>query len=400
MNRIIKSAIIAPYPAAAVLDEKLIKKRCLKDAKLKHPAAWVQALCRALNSNNKVKIEVFSHSGDINRIHRSEKDGIKYTFVPKYEPRRCDPYHLFLPAMLQFFPQIRKFNPDIVHGFGTESAYGLLAVSQKKPSLVFIQGIVEKYAPYTDMPKFKTAIGKMLERYVVRNVNGLIAETDFARSWAQSLRPDVNVKVIPHAFTESFFTGRPDFKRRRIVCIGTLNRRKGCTTVLEAFVSGVKRSPELFKQAELVFIGGGPLEGALKSRAVELGISDYVRFGGRVAHEKMLHEMQKACMLVIGSRVDTSPNVITEAHAVGIPVIGTNAGGIPEMIEEGQDGFVVPVDDADTMSRRMEFLLNDMERCAEMGRAGCEKVRKLNDPSRIADDHVAFYNEILAGYPK
>ena len=41
-----------------------------------------------------------------------------------------------------------------------------------------------------------------------------------------------------------------------------------------------------------------------------------------------------------------------------------------------------------------EFLFNDMERCAEMGRAGRKKVSKLNDPSRVADDHVAFYNEI------
>jgi len=396
----IKVAIVAPYPAAVVLAEECLKARLREVAKEQHPAPWVRALCRELSKKTGMEVEVFSHSRHIIRTHKAEKEGVKYTFVPKYEPLRCNPYHFYLPALLQILPLIKQFNPDIVHGFGTESAYGLLAVNQKKPGVVFIQGIQEKYAPYYDMHKIKVVIRRMLERYVVRKADGLIAETDFARRWAQSLRPNVNVKVIPHAFTESFLAGRPDFEKRRIICIGTLSRIKGCTTVLEAFYLGVKRSPDLFKQAELVYIGGGPLAAVLKSRAKEYGITESVRFRGSVAHEKILYEMEKACMLVVGSRMDTSPNVITEAHAVGIPVIGTNAGGIPEMIDYGRDGFVVPVDDADTMSQRMEFLLNDMKRCAEMGRSGRNKIRKLNDPSRVADDHIAFYNEILAGKHK
>ena len=167
--------------------------------------------------------------------------------------------------------------------------------------------------------------------------------------------------------------------------------------MLEAYISGIIRNPILFKQAELVFYGKGPLKDSLKRRVEECGISKNVYIGTQVAHEKMPFEIEKAIMLVIGSRMDTSPNVITEAHAVGIPVIGTNAGGIPEMIEDGKDGYVLPVDDAETMSQRMEVLLNEKERCVEMGSAGREKVKKLNNPSRIADEHLEFYTEILNG---
>jgi glycosyltransferase involved in cell wall biosynthesis len=105
--------------------------------------------------------------------------------------------------------------------------------------------------------------------------------------------------------------------------------------------------------------------------------------------------MEKSNMLVIGSRMDTSPNVITEAHAVGLPVIGTAAGGIPDMIDEGRDGFIVQTADCEAMALRMEYLLSDPQRCAEMGRAGREKVRELNDPVRVAEKHMEFYREII-----
>ena len=94
--------------------------------------------------------------------------------------------------------------------------------------------------------------------------------------------------------------------------------------------------------------------------------------------------------------MDTSPNVITEAHAVGLPVIGTAAGGIPDMIDDGRDGFIVPIDGSEAMALRMEHLLSDPQRCEEMGRSGRKKVRELNDPVRVAEKHVDFYREIIA----
>jgi glycosyltransferase involved in cell wall biosynthesis len=391
-----KIAIIAPYPADSVLPDKLLKSRVLQTSKLKHPAPWVRALCRELSVKSGIELEVFSHSRDVTQIHRAEKEGIKYTFIPKYESMRFDPFHFYLPAFLQFRPLIKKFNPNVVHGFGMERENGMLAVNQKKPSVVFIQGILEKYASYSKMSTLRLNIRKKLEQMVVWKADGLVAETEFARHWAKSVCPEKKVKIIPHACTKTFFDGRPEFKQKRLICIGALSRRKGCTTVIEAFASGVKRNSKLFKQAELVYIGTGSLADELKSRAKNHRINEYICFHGKVAHEEIIHEMEKACCLVIGSRMDTSPNVITEAHAVGIPVIGTTAGGIPEMIEEERDGFVVPVDDIEALSRRMELLLSDMELCAEMGRAGREKVRILNDPSRVADAHIAFYEEILA----
>jgi glycosyltransferase involved in cell wall biosynthesis len=392
----IKIAIVAPYPASAVLPDKDLKVRFRSpEKKNQHPAPWVLNLCRELSRRRDVEVEVFTHSRAVARIQKAEKEGVHYTFVPKYEPARFDPYHAYLPALVQIRPLIRRYEPDIVHGFGTESAYGLLAISQGRPSVIFIQGILEKLAPFSNLPAINIAIRKYFERNVINKADGLIAETEFARQWALSRNEEARVKVIPHAFSGEFFSAKPNFKELRIVCIGALNRIKGVISVLHAFHMGIKRFPHLFKRAELVFVGGGPLRHVLEEMAEQWHIRDRVSFLGHVEHDKIVQEMEKSNLLVIGSWMDTSPNVITEAQAVGLPVIGTAAGGIPEMIDEGRDGFIVPIDGSEAMAQCMELLLSDPQRCEEMGRAGRKKVRELNDPVRVAEKHVDFYREII-----
>lgn len=392
----IKVAIIAPYPASSVLSDEYLKARVRDKAKQQHPAPWVRSLCRELSSINGIEIRVFTHSRHISKIYSSNKEGVNYTFIPKYESARFDPYHLYFPAILQFIPLIRKFNPDIVHGFGAAGAYGLTTVMQDKPRVVFIQGIVDKLAPFSHKFKLKLDILKGIEKYVVKNADGIIVETEFARTWVKNISPNANVKIIPHGFTKSFFSAKPTFGSKKIVSIGTLSRIKGCKIVLKAFALGVHSDPALFNDAELTFIGSGPQEAALNNMIDNYGLRGSVRIMGHLAHEKIIHEMENACMLVIASRMDTSPNVITEAHAAGIPVIGTATGGIPNMIEDGKDGFLVPVDDTAEISSRMKFLLNDMQRCAKMGQLGREKVLMLNDPSIVAGAHVDFYQQILS----
>ena len=389
----IKVAILAPYPAQMVLTADQVKPAYRNTST--HAAPWVRSLTTLLAKRDDIDFRVFTHSRAVSGVRHGEIDGVFYTFIPQYEPGRLNGYNLHFPARLQFRKYIKDYAPDLVHGFGTESAYGLIAVEQGLPSVVFIQGIVEKLAPYSSQPRLKLRLMTLMERYVIRNADGLIAETDFALQWARGLRSDVKIRAIPHACMEQFFLGQPDFKQKRIICIGSLSRIKGCTVVLDAFDFGMRQSPEIFNDSELIFVGGGPFEVALKNSTRKMGLGRQVRFVGVVPHDMIIKELEEAAMLVIGSRMDTSPNVVTEAHAAGLPVIGACAGGIPEMIKDGIDGFVVPVDDAESMSHSMGTLLSDLSRCAKMGQSGREKVADLNSAASIAAEHVRFYHEVL-----
>jgi glycosyltransferase involved in cell wall biosynthesis len=185
-----------------------------------------------------------------------------------------------------------------------------------------------------------------------------------------------------------FFSAAAPVYGESIVSVGGLDDRKGMDTVIRAFAQVA--SPA----ARLVVVGGGPLKGALEQLARNLGVSKRVEFTGALATADVIARLNAARAFVIGSRMDTSPNVVSEAHAIGLPVIGTAVGGIPEMIDEGKDGFLVARDDVPAMAERMTRLMQDRDLAQALGEAGREKVRGMNDAAGVAEAHARFFSRI------
>lgn len=379
-----KVAFIAPYPASAVLLPSAVKPK-YRDRE--HPAPWVLALAGALARRGDTHVRVFVDSRAVRRREAVSSAGVEYVFLKKWEPIRSDPYHGYLPGVLRMRREFADFKPDVVHGFGTESGCGPIAAGLPYPSVVFIQGILEKVEPWHDLPALTFFLLKQTEKRVLHRASAFIAETHFAKEWVLKHNPKAVVRVIPHAMSDEFMDIRPDFREKRCLCVGTINRIKGTDAVIRAFaLCG-------YHDATLVLVGDGPEMNRCRRLSAELGVSGRVVFAGRLDRDGVRREMQHARMLVLGSRMDTSPNVITEAHAAGLPVVGTSAGGIPEMIADGCDGFMVTVDNPESMATRMGRLLADPALAKRLGEEGRRKVKHLNDPARIAEEHVSLYYE-------
>jgi glycosyltransferase involved in cell wall biosynthesis len=338
-----------------------------------------------------VQVRVFTDCRAVMRLSRGQESGIEFVFMPKIEPVRTDPWHLFLPARARLRPLLLEFNPDVVHGFGTEAGYALLAVTQGRPSVISVQGIMGKLAPYQRgaYPPGALRLFRALERWALRRASGITVENEFARSWATGIVPSQRVRVIPHALNPEFLAICPDYGSPRLLCIGSLSRIKGVDTVLRAFARCRN------KEARLCIIGEGSLRPDLMRLADNLEIVGRVEFTGQLERARVMDQMGRCRGLVMGSRMDTSPNAITEAHAASLPVVATRTGGIPELVDDNKDGFLVAVDDADAMAVKMEALLEDVDLCRRMGQAGREKVKELNDPNRIAQMHLDYYGDIM-----
>ncbi len=382
----LRIAFIAPYPASAVLPPEVIKPKYRYG---EHPATWVKTLSEGLTRLPNVTVAVFIHSRAVNRTHHAEVNGVNYTFIPKYEPIRSDPFHGYWPGAWALRQAIAQFNPDLVQGFGIETGCAGIAVRLPWPCVVFIQGIIEKTVEYRNIHPLKLAVYIRDESRTLFRSDAFIAETVFARHWVTGHNPRAVVRVIPHAVDPNFFANRPDFREPLMVCIGSLNRIKGPDVVVRAFAACT--NPE----ARLVVAGDGFLREPLKQLARELGVADRITFAGHQSREEVRTLMERARLLVIGSRMDTSPNILSEAHAAGLPVVGTTAGGIPDMVEHGVDGLLSPIDDPDRMAANLDKLIGAPETCREMGRHGRAKVLSLNDPERIAIEHVEFYRDVL-----
>jgi glycosyltransferase involved in cell wall biosynthesis len=103
---------------------------------------------------------------------------------------------------------------------------------------------------------------------------------------------------------------------------------------------------------------------------------------------------QAADVYVHAARADTFPNTVLEAQACGTPAVATAVGGIPEQVEDGRNGFLVPAGDARALAERLTRLLSDPELRAHMGVQALESARRRFDLSRQADAYLDWYREL------
>ncbi len=184
-----------------------------------------------------------------------------------------------------------------------------------------------------------------------------------------------------------------------ILNVARLVEVKGTEYLIRAFAKLAPREPG----AELVIIGEGPLKRRLQALARSLGVGERVRFLGAQSHDQVMAWMRKAAMFVLPSvrtstgRTEGGPMVLLEAAATGVPAVGTRHGGIPELIAEGQSGYLVAERDSDELAARMEELLADGARRARMGRQARAWVEARFDIRGQTEKLESFYDGVLSG---
>jgi hypothetical protein len=127
----------------------------------------------------------------------------------------------------------------------------------------------------------------------------------------------------------------PDLPRPRVLFVGRLHKAKGVDVALAAF--GRLHAAG----AHLVLVGDGPERPALEAEAARLGLADRVRFVGFLPHHRVPAALSNADVLVVPSVYEELGRVVLEAMQVGLPVVATATGGIPEVIHDGLNGFLV-----------------------------------------------------------
>lgn len=165
------------------------------------------------------------------------------------------------------------------------------------------------------------------------------------------------VSVIPNGVDLTRLTPRVESDRvpYRIVCIARLSWEKGLSTLLAALVNVRRAIPD----AHLVLVGDGPLRQSLVEDAERLGVSDAVTFRGALPHDEALVVLKTADVFVCPSLAEGLGIVFIEAQACGVPAIGTRVGGIPDVIEDGVTGLLVPPEDAVALGDAIRRIMYD-----------------------------------------
>jgi len=175
--------------------------------------------------------------------------------------------------------------------------------------------------------------------------------------------------------------------------VGRLVEKKGIGYVLDA----VRRLIDSGIAVEYELAGEGPLRERLEAEGHRLGIGQRVRFLGWQSQQQVREALDRADLLVAASvTADNAdeegiPNVLKEAMAIGVPVLSTRHGGIPELVEDGVSGILVPERDAEALARELAGLAARPERRAELAGAGRVRVERDYDIERLNDRLVTLF---------
>ena len=203
------------------------------------------------------------------------------------------------------------------------------------------------------------------------------------RSW-----PKVHVVHcgIEPAFHEGTSAALPS--AARLVCVGRLCEQKGQLLLLDA-AGRLARRGIVF---ELVLAGDGEMRAELEAAIVRLGLQDRVRITGWIGSQQVRDEILAARALVLASFAEGLPVVLMEAMVLGRPVITTFVAGIPELVVDGESGWLVPAGDVDALAAAMEECLSaSPERLAEMGRSGRARTLERHDVDAAAAKLAALF---------
>jgi N-acetyl-alpha-D-glucosaminyl L-malate synthase BshA len=144
--------------------------------------------------------------------------------------------------------------------------------------------------------------------------------------------------------------------------------------------------------ARLVMVGDGPERGPAEMLARELGVDKHVQFLGKQDHVERL--IPKHHVLLMPSEMEAFGLAALEAMACGVPPVGTRIGGVPELIDDGVDGFLEPVGDIAAQAARVVSLLTDEELYGKMSAAARHAAETRYSTELIIPQYEQYYNEV------
>jgi colanic acid/amylovoran biosynthesis glycosyltransferase len=176
-----------------------------------------------------------------------------------------------------------------------------------------------------------------------------------------------------------------------ILCVGRLIQRKGQSLLIEAVAALGERGVP----ARLTVVGDGPTRGHLEALARTIGVKDRVRFAGAVGHDEIVRLLRAADIFCLPSFSEGVPVVLMEAMAHSLPVVTTQIMGIPELVENGDNGLLVAPGRVDVLVDALAYLAADPELRDRLGARGREKVLSEFDVNTSARQLEALLVEAL-----
>jgi len=273
------------------------------------------------------------------------------------------------------------FQPGVktVHGVHGRDVFDLEGKS-KKYNLMrkMIRPLVGRYISVSqDLRRWLISVIGVPQERVVQIYNGV--------DQSLFMPGEKPIGVVP----EGFLAGDP-------IVVGTVGRLaevKDQTTLIRAFAAVSGSLSQDVLPPRLIIVGDGPLRSRLEQLVAELGIDRYTWITGD--RSDIPDILRLFDLFVLPSLGEGISNTILEAMATGLPIVATNVGGTPELVEHGVNGYLAESGDVDQLGSHISRLLKSKAQRKMMGQASLDLVRNRFDWKRTVDAYLGVYDELL-----
>lgn len=223
-----------------------------------------------------------------------------------------------------------------------------------------------------------------------KNAAFLVANSNGLREMALRMFPDIDIEVIPNGVDISRFSSPlrkiPD-EPVRILFVSRLIRRKGLQFLIEA-VPLIRRQTAV--PFEIHIVGDGPDRPLFEEQIAARGLRAFFRFHGYVEHGKLPEYYLDSDIFVLPSLAEGMPNVVLEALGSGLPVVATRVPGSEDLVQSGQNGFLVEARDPKALAEAVSALLDSPRLRERMGQRSLEYGKQYTWAS-IAEQYLSLY---------
>jgi len=286
--------------------------------------------------------------------------------------------------------KLKELRPDIVHGQGTERDCSISAVLSGYPNVLTIHGNMGAIVKLLKL-RLLSYYGLMaqLERWTIPRADGVVCITRYTRAQVESLA--ARTWLLPNAVDESFFSlkNRP-ITPPHLLCVAHIDERKNQIRLMEALDPLAREMP-----LKLLFYGKASPGAPYSMRFLEMVRQRPWCQHGFADRKTLKAALETAALLVLPSLEENCPMSVLEAMAAGVPVVGANVGGVPDLFEDGVSGLFCDPLDVNSMRAAIQKVLNNPALAAELGSQARQRALRQFHPKVIAREHLGIYRDVL-----
>ncbi|TFW29687.1 glycosyltransferase [Massilia arenosa] len=304
------------------------------------------------------------------------------------------PAGLALSTHAALYRALRRLRPTVLHAYNLAAVeYGPVALLAGVPVRVHGSHGRDAADPHGLNPKHNA-----LRRAMVPFYDCCYANSGAMLDW---LRATIKVSdekscLLSNGIDADRFRAKdgPDEEGAPIVIgtVGRVEQVKNHAALLDAFLLLRERQPQLRERLRLAIIGDGPVLNQLRARAADAGVADAVWLPG--TRTDVADILRTFRVFAMSSIAEGTPGAALEAMATALPVVGTRVGGIPEVIEDGVTGTLVPPSDPAALAAALEPFVLDAAHAARVGTAGRERVLRKYSMGAMVAAYQSLYDTL------